>query len=120
MSNIYDTPERINQLYQYKRSTNVWTDIKEETLTGLCGIKENLKKDILHFTPKPIEALKRIILAHTNEKDVVFEPTIGSGSTIIACLETNRQYIGFEIDPNCFQLSNKRIVDYHNNVKDTN
>jgi len=81
---------------KYKRISNVWSDIKEETLSGLVGIKDHIKKDKSHFTPKPIKAIKRIILAHTKEGDTVLDCFLGSGTTMQACNELNRNCIGIE------------------------
>lgn len=73
----------------FKRITNVWTDIPE-----------NLRlKDTQHYTPKPLEALERIILAHTKEDDVVYDCFMGTGSTLIAASKLNRQAIGVDIEP---------------------
>lgn len=66
----------------------------------------------LHDTEKPVELMKILIENSSKENDVVFEPFMGIGSTIIACLETNRQYIGIELDENYFKIAEKRINEY--------
>jgi site-specific DNA-methyltransferase (adenine-specific) len=81
---------------KYKRCTNVWTDIKEETLTGACGIKGAEKKMVDHATPKPIKALERIIKVHTKKHDLVLDCFAGSGTTGIACENLGRNYILIE------------------------
>jgi len=48
------------------------------------------------FTPKPIKAIKRIVLAHTKEKDTVLDCFLGSGTTAQVCKELNRNCIGIE------------------------
>jgi len=53
----------------------------------------------VHPTQKPIEVMRQIILAVTQENDVVLDPFIGSGSTLLACERVNRKCIGFEIEP---------------------
>lgn len=52
----------------------------------------------LHPTQKPIGLLKRLIQIFTNENEVVIDPCAGSGSTLVAAIETNRKAFGFEID----------------------
>ena len=63
----------------------------------------------VHPAQKPIGLLKRYIELHTNENDIVLDPFMGSGSTIIACEKTNRHYIGFELDEKYFEIAKKRI-----------
>ncbi|MGL5328803.1 MAG: DNA methyltransferase [Peptostreptococcaceae bacterium] len=46
---------------------------------------------------------------YTNEGDVVLDSCIGSGTTIAACINTNRKYIGFELDENYFSIAKNRI-----------
>jgi len=81
---------------EYKRISNVWSDINEFTLSGATGIKNIKKKLGTHFTPKPLKAIKRIILAHTKEGDTVLDCFLGSGTTMQACNELNRNCIGIE------------------------
>lgn len=99
------TPNPENCKSNFKRITNVWTDINESTLQGGMGQVE-IKG---HFTPKPIKALERIIKAHTNIGDTVFDPFFGSGSSAVACKELNRNFTGIEINPTYFELAKKRI-----------
>jgi site-specific DNA-methyltransferase (adenine-specific) len=93
---------------EYKRFTNVWGDIREISLTGIFG-KQKPKDISLHFTPKPIEAIERLIEVHTNENDLVLDPMMGSGTTGVVCNELKRNFIGIEINPEYFELAKKRI-----------
>lgn len=63
----------------------------------------------IHPSQKPVDLLKYLIQTYTKEGDIVLDFTFGSGSTAIACIETNRKFIGIEKDPNYFQLAEKRI-----------
>lgn len=63
----------------------------------------------LHPTQKPVALFEYLIKTYTNENDVILDNCIGSGTTAIACLNTNRNYIGFELDKNYFEVSQKRI-----------
>ena len=63
------------------------------------AIKVANPKQTKHPTEKPVELMKTYILNSTNENDLVIDPFCGTGSTAIACLETNRRFIGFEKDP---------------------
>ena len=62
-----------------------------------------------HPTIKPLEFVKNHILHITQENDVVFDPFLGSGTTAVACLETKRQFIGFEIDKSYYDIAQDRI-----------
>jgi len=66
----------------------------------------------IHPTEKPVRLLERLLNLVCNEGVTVLDPFSGSGSTAIACINTNRNYIGFEIDKEYFDASEKRIHDY--------
>ena len=70
----------------------------------------------LHPTQKPVALFEYLIKTYTNEGEVVLDNCIGSGTTAIACINTNRNYIGFELDKNYYNLACKRIEDYKNNI----
>jgi site-specific DNA-methyltransferase (adenine-specific) len=63
----------------------------------------------IHPTQKPVRLLERLLALTTKEGDVVLDPFSGSGSTAIACINTNRNFIGYEIDEEYYQLSIERI-----------
>jgi site-specific DNA-methyltransferase (adenine-specific) len=64
----------------------------------------------LHPTQKPVQLLEYLIKTYTHEGDVVLDNCMGSGSTAIACINTNRNYIGFELDVNYYNICLERIV----------
>ena len=71
-----------------------------------------------HPTQKPVDLLNRIIKASTNEGDVVLDPFLGSGTTAVSCVLTNRKYIGIEKEKEYFELTKKRVEDALNKRKD--
>lgn len=73
---------------------------------------KNVSKEKFHPCPVPIELMERIIKLTTEEGDVVLDPFMGSGTTALACLNTNRKFIGFEIDKKYFDIANERISNY--------
>lgn len=87
-----------------------------------CGISDilsvpNIKtKDIgggnIHDSEKPIPLMEILITQSSNEGDIVLEPFAGSGSTLLACINKNRKYIGWEIDPKYHKLCEKRIKNH--------
>ena len=77
-------------------------------------IVKNVSKDKTeHPCPVPVKLMERIILLTTNEGDVVLDPFMGSGTTAIAAMSTNRKYIGFEIDEHYYNLACQRINEYN-------
>lgn len=65
----------------------------------------------VHPTQKPVELLEYLIKTFTNEGDTVLDNTMGSGSTGVACVNTNRNFIGIEKDENYFDIAKYRIND---------
>ena len=63
----------------------------------------------LHPTQKPVALLEYLIKTYTNENETVLDFTMGSGSTGVACLNTNRNFIGIEMDENYFNIAESRI-----------
>lgn len=74
-------------------------------------IKFALDKDKLHPTQKPVTLLEYLIKTYTNENAWVLDNCMGSGSTGVACLNTNRNFIGFELDEKYFEIAKKRLED---------
>ena len=62
-----------------------------------------------HPTIKPLKLVKRHIEHTTQENDIVLDPFLGSGTTAVACQETKRQFIGFEIDKSYYDIAQDRI-----------
>ena len=75
-------------------------------------IKFNREKTGLHPTQKPVALLEYLIKTYTNEGDLVLDFTMGSGSTGVACLNTNRSFIGIELDENYFKIAQDRLGNF--------
>ena len=72
-----------------------------------------------HRTEKSIEMLEWLIKTYTNEGDVVLDNTFGSCTTGIACLNTNRKFIGIEMDDNYFSIGVERIKKHEKVLDNT-
>ena len=71
------------------------------------------KKDSgLHPTQKPVELLEYLIKTYTNEGETVLDNCMGSGSTGVACVNTNRNFIGYELDEHYFQIAKERLEQH--------
>ena len=64
---------------------------------------------IEHPTQKPIDLMEYLVKTYTNENDTVLDNTMGSGTTGVACVNTNRKFIGIEMDDNYFEIAKQRI-----------
>ena len=69
-----------------------------------------------HPTQKPIALLEYLINTYTNEGETVLDFTAGSGSTGVACVNTNRRFIGIELDEGYFNIAKKRIEEAVNDI----
>lgn len=69
------------------------------------------KKKYKHPTIKPLELIKRHIINSSNEGDTILDCFMGSGTTGVACMDTNRKFIGIELDKNYFDIASKRIEE---------
>lgn len=92
--------ERPNQKDEYiSKFTNYPTSILEFNSEGKT----------VHPTQKPVALLEYLIKTYTLEGETVLDFTMGSGSTGVACLNTNRNFIGIELDEGYFEIAKERI-----------
>ena len=70
--------------------------------------KDNSK---LHPTQKPVALIEYLIKTYTNEGELVLDNCMGSGTTAIACMNTNRNFIGFELNKEYYDIANRRIEE---------
>ena len=66
-------------------------------------------KDKYHPTQKPVALMEYLIKTYTNENETVLDFTMGSGTTGVACVNTNRKFIGIEMDETYFDIASERI-----------
>ena len=81
---------------KYKRYPNSLLEFKNESKQ-------------VHPTQKPVDLLEYLIKTYTNENELILDFTMGSGSTGVACINTNRKFIGIELDENYFNIAKDRI-----------
>jgi len=90
---------------------SVWHIPETESVWVVGTPKKDEKKFGKHPTQKPIELLRRIVLASTNKNDIILDPFAGSSTTGIAALQSGRKYVGIDLDRNYLDLSKKRFLD---------
>lgn len=72
-------------------------------------LKFKRDKSKVHPTQKPVALMEYLIRTYTNEAETVLDFTMGSGSTGVACVNTNRNFIGIELDAGYFEIAKERI-----------
>ena len=90
---------------KYRATFNLWEGAKFKS--NILEYKKDY--DGLHPTQKPILLLEDLLKTFSNENDLVVDLTMGSGSTAIACMNTNRNFIGIEKDEAYFKIAEQRI-----------
>ena len=80
-------------------------------------LKYGADKQRFHPTQKPVKLLEDLIQTYSNERNTVLDFTMGSGSTGVACVNTNRNFIGIELDERYFNIAKKRIEEAQDQIK---
>ena len=95
----------------YGINNNVFTDNKgtRHPTTILDYPQQWRRQDQVHPTQKPIELMEFLIKSFSMENETVLDFTMGSGSTGVACLNTNRKFLGVEMDEGYFDIAKDRI-----------
>ena len=95
---------RVNTTYSTQNNLYYPTQIIEQS-------NANTRKNRSHPTQKPVALLEYLIKTYSNEGATVLDFTMGSGSTGVACVNTNRKFIGIELEEKHFNIAKKRIGD---------
>ena len=92
----------MKELNNNKQMKDVWTTSLTKPSEKKCG---------KHPTQKPLEILDKIILASTNEKDLILDPFCGSSTTGISAVRLNRRYIGIDNEKEYLEISKRRFEE---------
>ena len=84
-------------------------DSTERYPVSIVNFPKDTQKTSLHPTQKPVALLEYLIKTYTNDGDVVLDNCMGSGSTGIACINSDRRFIGMELDEKYFEIAKARI-----------
>ena len=87
------------------------TIFQEKRVADVIDCSKVSSNKLLHPTEKPIDLLQIFILNSSRKGDVVLDGFIGAGSTALASITTGRNYIGFEIDEDYYNMAQKRIEE---------
>jgi len=95
-----------NKLISNSSYTQKWTNYPKNIL------EFDIESDTIHETQKPIKLIEYLIKTYSNENELVLDNTMGSGTTGIGCINTNRKFIGIELDKKYYKLANDRITKH--------
>lgn len=76
----------------------------------ITNVKNNHPEKTEHPCQYPIDLVNRLVLAMSNEGNIVLDPFMGSGTTAVAARNNNRQFIGFEIEQRYVEIANRRLA----------
>ena len=122
---VGDVVHKTHHCNQEKDNGEIYGSIKLTEKNEIKGYHPtNIIKDIkmsasgrLHPSQKPIELLEYLIKTYTTEGMTVLDNCMGSGSTMVACINTNRNGIGIELDNDYFNISKTRIEEAKNDLQ---
>lgn len=107
---------RVKTVVNYNTGTEVYGSGLNSQVSSLrpdlrypSSVQDFNRERGLHPTQKPVALMEYLIRTYTNEGETVLDFTMGSGTTGVACVNTNRNFIGIERDPNYFAIAEKRI-----------
>jgi DNA modification methylase len=98
-----------------KRVANVLSP-NHATTMGLNEFMRIIPRKDQHPTEKPIELLEFFIKLHSEEGETILDPFCGYGSTGMACMRLNRNFIGIDLNPECTEIAEKRIKAVHSGM----
>lgn len=113
--------------YKYKKDNISSSNYGNSTGTGLVENEgKRYPKSILTFkkdkgyhpTQKPVALLEYFIKTYTDKGEVVLDNCVGSGSTCVACINTDRKYIAYELDTDIFSIAEKRVIKHKLNTRE--
>lgn len=117
----YKTKDVVNQNYgKYHNPDNERAGSCEKYPTSILPFQKPHPSKALHRTEKPIALLEYLIKTYTSSGETVLDNCMGSGSTGVACVNTQRNFIGIEIDENYFNIAKNRINKLNQGEKNDN
>lgn len=114
----FKTAKRKNQNYgEFKNIEDCRVGSTEKYPTSIIEIQKKHSSKTIHPTEKTVELCEYLIKTYTNESNTVLDNCMGSGTTGVACLNTNRNFIGIELNSEYFRFAEKRIFNIKEKVE---
>ena len=98
-------------IFAREKGVKIYGEYKTKFKYYVDKVNKEDKKKYRHPTCKPVSLLKNHIINSSNENDIILDCFMGSGSTGVACMNTNRKFIGIELDKNYFEIAKNRIEE---------
>lgn len=120
-----ETPtQKRTDLYSTIKSGQFFTSTKnkhgdERYPKHLIEFSNASRKDHYHPTQKPVDLMEYLVKTYTLENEIVLDFTMGSGSTGVACINTNRRFIGIEKEEKYFNITKERLENNKLNMEET-
>tara|TARA_R110002020_G_scaffold475890_1_gene713777 strand:- start:38012 stop:38752 length:741 start_codon:yes stop_codon:yes gene_type:complete len=102
-------------VYIKGNKSKILGNYKSKSMVYTSQINKKDKAKYGHPTCKPVELMQKFVFNHTVESQTILDPFMGSGSTGVACKNTNRKFIGIELDEGYFNIAKDRINSLDNN-----
>ncbi|MDU2109955.1 MAG: site-specific DNA-methyltransferase [Peptoniphilus lacydonensis] len=106
---VASRPEYDDNVYSSRLSGKTYTQEVTGYPNNLLRFSKDATKYTIHPTQKPIALLEYLVKTYTQPGEIVLDNCMGSGTTAIACLNTDRQFIGFETNEKYYKQSLERI-----------
>lgn len=103
------TPNKVNNLGYGIKGVETNNTGTRHPITVLNYPQKWRRQDQVHPTQKPVELMEFLVKSYCPENGIVLDFTMGSGSTGVACVNTNRKFIGIELDEKYFNIAKERI-----------
>ena len=110
-SSFNNNDKSIGEIYGLKSKHR---DCNDGSRYPISVIEYNNVRKGLHPTQKPLALMEYLVKTYTNENSIILDPFMGSGTTGVACKNTNRKFIGIELDENYFNIAKERIENINN------
>ena len=112
--------------YEFYKEYSELQELDEKITPTYNILNDKSNRDVFHIskdnkgfhpTQKPVELFEKLIGIYSDSDDIVLDVCMGSGTTAIAAINTNRNYLGFELDEKYFELANDRIEKHNKQME---
>ena len=103
-------------LFFREKGVKIYGEYKSKFTYYVTPLNQKDKKTYGHPTIKPLDMVSNFIINSSKEGDIVFDPFIGSGTTAVAAIKCNRNFLGYELNPDYYEICNKRIKEASENI----
>lgn len=103
-------------LFFREKGVKIYGEYKSKFTYYVTPLNQKDKKTYGHPTIKPLDMVSNFIINSSQEGDIVFDPFMGSGTTAVAAIKCNRNFLGYELNPDYYEICNKRIEKASENI----